>query len=90
MYYVYFLRSLRDSKYYIGCTSLTPNERLAVHNAGTVTSTKFRRPLVLIYFEQFENKSEAYKREFYLKSPRGYTDKRNILRAVSSVGRASH
>ncbi len=87
MYHVYFLKSLRDGNFYIGCTSLEPEARLKVHNSGTVKSTKSRRPLELIYFEKFSDKSEAFKREFYLKLPKGYIEKKRIiLWAISSVG----
>jgi len=75
-HYVYFLRSSKDGNFYIGCTSLDPKVRLDVHNSGTVRSTKSRRPLELIHFEKFTNKSEAFKREFYLKSPKGYLEKK--------------
>ena len=79
MHYVYILQSIKDKKFYIGCTSLVPDERLKKHNAGSVKSTKSRRPFKLIYFETFSGKLDAYKREFYLKSPQGYSEKREII-----------
>jgi putative endonuclease len=33
--------------------------RISEHNSGLVKSTKHRRPLEVIYFEKFENKSDA-------------------------------
>ncbi|MBU1092320.1 GIY-YIG nuclease family protein [Patescibacteria group bacterium] len=86
MYHVYILKSQKDTNVYIGCTSLPLEKRIAVHNSGTVKSTKYRRPLQLLYSENFYSKQEAYKREYYLKSPAGYLEKIEIIKgAVSSV-----
>ena len=38
---------------------------------GRVKTTKSRRPVELIYFEEFNDYSEARKREIYLKSGTG-------------------
>lgn len=70
MYFCYILKSQKDSRYYFGFTS-DIDQRLKKHNAGDVQSTKHRRPMVLHYFEQFENKSEALKREKFFKSFQG-------------------
>lgn len=34
---------------------------------------------MLVYFEEFEDKHAAFKREFFLKSPKGFLEKRKIL-----------
>jgi putative endonuclease len=83
IHHVYFLLSLKDGNYYIGCTSRQTHERLREHNNGQVTSTKHRRPLKLVYFETFGNRQEAFKREWYLKHPAGYQDKLRIIQSVS-------
>ena len=70
-FYVYILKSLKDSGYYYGYTS-DIIMRLNFHNTGKVRSTKGRRPLELHYFEEFENKSDALKREIFFKSIAGY------------------
>ncbi|PIP65322.1 endonuclease [Candidatus Peregrinibacteria bacterium CG10_big_fil_rev_8_21_14_0_10_49_16] len=80
MAYVYFLFSEKDQGWYIGCTSLDVHERLCRHLAGTVRSTKWRRPLLLAYFEEYVTNSEARKREWYLKKPSGYLEKLVITR----------
>ena len=67
MYTVYILYSLKDKKLYIGCTN-NLSKRLNKHRSGRVTSTRNRRPLELIYSENFENKGEAFNRERFLKS----------------------
>ena len=54
-YFVYIFTSLKDSKRYIGMTS-DLNRRLNEHNSGKVKSTKNRRPLELIYTEEFTSK----------------------------------
>jgi putative endonuclease len=64
--YVYVLQSLKDKKFYTGCTA-DPKKRLKQHNAGRVRSTKARRPLKLVYWETFATRSEAMKRERRLK-----------------------
>jgi len=70
MYYAYILRSLKDNGYYFGhCNDLT--SRLSRHNNGRVRSTKSRTPFELHYYESFETKSEAYRREMFFKSLEG-------------------
>ena len=69
-YYVYILRSEKDGKRYIGLTG-DLERRISEHNSGKVRSTKNRRPLTLIYYEEFGSKEEATKRERFYKSGRG-------------------
>jgi putative endonuclease len=70
MYFVYNLLSEKDNKRYIGCTENLVR-RLAEQNSGLVKSTKNRRPLKLIYQEEFESKSDAMKREKEIKAKKG-------------------
>ena len=70
-YYVYILKSDKDQRYYYGSTSNVV-ERLKKHNAGGVPSTKHRRPLHLIYHEEFDDKALALRRELFFKSVDGY------------------
>jgi len=67
MYYTYVLKSLKDSKLYIGWTD-DLRKRFENHNKGLVDSTKFRRPLELIYYEACLSKEKAIKREKQLKT----------------------
>jgi putative endonuclease len=67
MHYVYILRSNKDNKMYIGCTS-NLQKRLDLHNSGKVPATTRRRPLELIYYEAFRHKENAYAREKWLKT----------------------
>jgi putative endonuclease len=68
--YVYVLRSQKDAGIYIGSTRNLPS-RLKAHQHGKVKSTKGRKPLELVYIEEYESYSEARKREIYLKSGAG-------------------
>ena len=70
MFTVYVLLSKKDNKRYIGCSS-NLDRRLAEHNSGLVKSTKNRRPLKLIYSEEYDQKSEALRREKFFKSGKG-------------------
>jgi putative endonuclease len=69
-HYIYVLRSRKDQQFYVGLTSNLP-ARLEAHHSGLVTSTKLRRPLDLIYWEGCLNRSDAARREKYLKSAWG-------------------
>ena len=70
MYTVYVLRSLKNNYRYIGQTN-NIDKRLAEHNSGLSKSTKNIRPLVLDYSEEYATRSEAMKRERFLKSGKG-------------------
>ena len=69
-YYVYVLRSLRDTQFYVGFTTDLP-ARFNLHNAGKILSTKARVPFELVYWEGCLNQSDATRREKYLKSAWG-------------------
>ncbi|MBO6620790.1 MAG: GIY-YIG nuclease family protein [Balneola sp.] len=71
MFYAYILISQTHQTYYYGSSS-NVGERLKSHNAGRVRYTKGRRPWKLHYFEEFETRSEAVKRERFFKSIDGY------------------
>ena len=64
--YAYLLRC-RDGSFYAGWTN-DPERRLKAHNSGTASKyTRSRRPVEMVYLEEFETKSEAMKREAALK-----------------------
>lgn len=77
-YYVYILQSLKDKRFYIGCT-VDLKKRLIDHNCGKNKSTRYRRPFKLVYHEEFNDKHLAFKREFFLKSPKGFLEKKRII-----------
>lgn len=77
-YFVYILESLKDFKFYIGQTN-NIQDRLKRHNTGYVKATFHRRPLRLIYQEIFNSRSEALKRERYLKNLKNHTYIQNMI-----------
>ena len=70
MHYTYVLRSKRDKKLYYGVTS-DLRRRFWQHCFGLNKSTRFRRPLQLIYYEAYLHIDDAKAREVFLKSGRG-------------------
>ena len=70
MYYIYILQSKKDKQFYVGYTDDLKN-RLKLHNAGRVESTKNRLPLELVYYEACINQQDATHREKYLKTSWG-------------------
>jgi len=77
-YYVYILQSEKDNRLYIG---FTPDlrARFKKHQDGKVISTKYRRPLKLIYYEAYKDRSVAQKREQQLKTGKAHTALRKRL-----------
>lgn len=96
MYYVYFLL-LNNGQVYTGFTS-DPKQRVAQHNAGRVSSTKKYLPLTLLGYEAYCLKTDAQRRERFMKTTEGkrlfrhqYRDiilqlSKNYSRASSSAG----
>lgn len=78
-YYTYVLGSEKDKNFYIGYTK-NLNKRLRQHNNGENVSTKNRQPLKLIYFEGHLNKKDALRREKYLKTNKGKTMFKYIIK----------
>jgi len=70
MYYTYILQSKKDRQFYTGYTD-NLKERLKLHNAGRVVSTKNRLPVELVYYEACLNQQDATHREKYLKTAWG-------------------
>lgn len=71
MFFLYILRC-RDDSLYIGITN-NLDKRLQYHNSGNVKFTKNRRPFLLVYSEEYDDKSTAALREKQLK---GWTRKK--------------
>jgi putative endonuclease len=66
MYYVYILKC-RDNTLYTGYTN-NIKDRVQTHNSGKGAKyTRGRLPVELKYFEEFEDKGEALKREHEIK-----------------------
>ena len=76
-YTVYILMSRRTGKIYIGQTE-DIHERLRRHNTGRSLYTSSGGPWELVYTEQYQTRSDAAKRERFLKSPGGWLELRTI------------
>jgi len=78
-YFVYILHSKKDHKFYIGYTN-NLHRRIEEHKNGEVESTKYRRPLKLIFYEAFLNQKDAIRREDYFKTTPGKRALKIMLR----------
>ncbi len=66
MYYTYVVKSKKDFTTYIGSTGDLV-QRMKDHNAGKTTSIKHKLPVELVYYEAYQTKYLARKREIELK-----------------------
>lgn len=66
MNYTYIVKC-SDETYYTGWTN-NLEKRIQTHNAGKGAKyTKVRRPVELVYYEEFATKEEAMQREYAIK-----------------------
>ena len=65
-YYIYILQSQKDFSYYIGF-SKDPENRLEKHNNSKTGYTSKKKPWSLVHIEEFATKTEAIKREIFIK-----------------------
>ena len=64
--YTYILKC-KDDSLYTGWTN-DLKKRITSHNAGKGAKyTKARRPVELVYYEEFQTREEAMKREYAIK-----------------------
>ena len=82
MNYTYILRC-KDETLYTGWTN-DIKKRLEAHNSGKGAKyTRSRRPVKLVYLEQFETKEEAMRREYAIK----HMPRKTKLGLVESYGK---
>ncbi len=63
-----------------------PLKRLNLyHNKNKVKSTRHRTPFILCYYEIYNDKNLAFKKEFYLKHPKGYKEKLAIINLIENT-----
>jgi len=84
MHTAYILQSSRDGSYYIGSTD-NLDKRIIKHNKGYSRYTKSKRPFNLIYKEDYATRSEAKKREYYLKSLKSRIAIENLIKQGAIV-----
>ena len=70
MFYVYSIKSRERNYIYVGLTE-DIDRRINEHNSGKNKTTRSYKPFELIYAEQFRTRTEARRREKYLKAGSG-------------------
>ena len=77
-YYVYMLKCItpKFKKTYVGYTN-NLEKRIKLHNKGRGAKFTKGRKWKIIYYEKYKIKSEAMKREFYIKKNRKF---RNLIK----------
>lgn len=75
MNYTYIVKC-SDETYYTGWTN-NLEKRIQTHNAGKGAKyTKVRRPVELVYYEEFATKEEAMQREYAIKQLKKMQERR--------------
>lgn len=79
-HYCYILKC-NDGSLYTGYTT-DVQRRLKEHNDSPKGAkyTRSRRPCTLVYTEEFDTKSEAMKREYYIKNSLTRKEKEELIR----------
>ncbi len=83
MYQIYILYSAIKDRYYIGFTSDILSERIRRHNTNHAGFTGKTGDWVLVYFESYDGKESAMKREREIKS---WKSRKLIEKLINSVG----
>lgn len=78
-HYVYILKSINNNFIYIGSTS-NLRKRFEEHNRKEELSTKHYVPFGLIHYEAYRNIKDAKRRKGYLKTTKGKTTLRLMLK----------
>lgn len=78
-YYIYILKSLHKNYIYAGFTT-NLKRRFSEHNKKEELSTKHYAPFDLIHYEAYRNIKDAKRREKYLKTTKGKTTLRTMLK----------
>ncbi len=82
-FYTYVLFSKSHNRFYKGhCQNL--ELRLKEHNSGKTRSIKAFQPWEIIYYEEFQTRGEAVKRERYFKTAAGRRFLKNKITLVNS------
>jgi len=82
-HYIYILL-LSNGQIYTGITNDIAR-RYCEHKVGKVKSTRNKRPLRIIHYEVYLLKSEAWRREKYLKKSIGKRDIRRQIRDALNI-----
>jgi len=84
-YHLYILKC-SDNTLYTGITT-DLSRRIDEHNTSTKGAkyTRVRRPVVLVYSEEFVDRSSASKREHYIKKKMSRVEKLELIASGSAV-----
>ena len=87
MFYTYILQSEKDNSFYIGYTA-NLQQRLFKHNNAKSGYTATKKPWKIVYFEEFDNKTDALKREIAIKKAKSQDYIKDLIenKAKDSVG----
>lgn len=88
-FYAYILLCA-DGTFYTGWT-VNIAKRIEAHNSGSGSKyTSTRLPVVLVYYEEFDNKREAMSREWHIKKLSRERKEKLIKRAQGLIRTSSH
>ncbi len=84
MYFVYIVRCADDTLYTGIATEL--ERRIEEHNISDKGAkyTRTRRPVVLVYHESYETRSEASRREYHIKKRMSRSEKLLLIRNANT------
>ncbi len=85
--YVYIVKC-SDGSYYTGWTT-DLDKRIKAHNAGVrgAKYTRGRRPVTLVYYEEYETSKEAQSREWHIKQLNRKEKEQLIMSKISDSER---
>ena len=83
MFQLYILQSEITNKFYIGSTG-NLEDRLIRHNSGRSKATANGKPWKLFYSEEFQTRSEAYRREMEIKSWKSHERIAQLVKRIPS------
>jgi len=82
MPYFCYMLECRDGSYYCGWTT-DLGKRIQAHAVGKgARYTRSRLPVLLVYFEELNSRTEAMRREWELKQ-KDHESKRNLVRSFN-------
>lgn len=81
MWFVYIIKSISNKWYYVGSTNDIVR-RIFEHNQGKVTSTKSKKPFMLVYKKEFVQETDARNYERLLKDKR--IEKEKIIKQLEN------
>ncbi len=84
MYFVYIVKCADETLYTGIATEL--NRRIEEHNSSDKGAkyTRVRRPVSLVYSEEYQDRSAASKREYKIKKKMNRADKLALIKGVNN------